>query len=246
MSRFSGFSRFAVFLQLVAGVFSTQAMAVGDIQSASREQVVILHGIARSSSHMKDLTSYLEKHGYEVFNLDYPSTDHPLEELIELVQVQVDEKINADMPVHFVGYSMGGIVIRALLNKSKPQSLGRVVQLASPNKGSEVADFIKDNWLYEKVYGPAGQQLTTDQTGLGDLLGKVTYELGVIAGNASIDPVSSSIIPGDDDGKVSVESTKVDGMKDHVIVYATHTFFPGNKTVHAQTLHFLQNGTFKR
>ena len=145
-----------------------------------------------------------------------------------------------------VGYSMGGIVIRALLNKHRPDNLGRVVQLASPNKGSEVADFVKTNWLYEKIYGPAGQQLTTDQTGLRNLLGKVDYELGVVAGNASIDPVSSAIIPGDDDGKVSVESTRVSGMKDHVIVSATHTFFPGNKTVQRQALAFLRNGRFQR
>jgi len=99
-------------------------------------------------------------------------------------------KIRADKPVHFIGYSMGGIVTRAVLNKFRPDNLGRVVQLASPNNGSEVADFLKDNWLYEKVYGPAGKQLVTDGAGIDDLLGKVDYELGVVAGTFSIDPVS--------------------------------------------------------
>ena len=235
-------------MRIFASIVSLMLLLAPDQARAvePKEQVVILHGIARSSAHMEALAKFLEVQGYEVFNLDYPSTDHPLEELIDHVQMQIAEKADVSRPLHMVGYSMGGIVIRALLNKHRPENLGRVVQLASPNKGSEVADFIKDNWLYEKVYGPAGQQLTTDQTGLGGLLGTVDYELGVVAGNASIDPVSSAIIPGDDDGKVSVESTKVAGMKDHVVVSATHTFFPGNKTVQRQALEFLQNGKFKR
>ena len=212
--------------------------------SANGEQVVLLHGIARSSSHMEDLEKFLEAKGYKVFNLDYPSTSHSLEKLTAIVADDISSKIRADKPVHFIGYSMGGIVTRAILNKYRPDNLGRVVQLASPNNGSEVADFLKDNWLFEKVYGPAGKQLTTEGAGIDDLLGKVDYELGVVAGTFSIDPVSSSLIPGDDDGKVSVQSTKVEGMKDHVLVYASHTFFPQNKVVQERTLEFLRYGQF--
>lgn len=208
------------------------------------EQVVLLHGIARSSSHMEALEVFLTSKGYTVYNLDYPSTDHPLEKLTSMVALELRETIDPSRPVHFVGYSMGGIVTRAILNKFRPDNLGRVVQLASPNKGSEVADFLKENWLYEQVYGPAGQQLVTTGAGIEDLLGKVDYELGVVAGTFTIDPVSSAIIPGEDDGKVSVESTRVNGMKDHVTVNASHTFFPQNEEVWKQTLHFLRTGVF--
>lgn len=208
------------------------------------EQVVLLHGIARSASHMMDLEKFLTQKGYKVFNLDYPSTSHTLEKLTAIVAADINKKIRADKPVHFIGYSMGGIVTRAILNKYRPDNLGRVVQLASPNKGSEVADFLQDNWLYEKVYGPAGKQLITEGAGLDELLGKVDYELGVVAGTFSIDPVSSSLIPGDDDGKVSVESTKVEGMKDHVLVYASHTFFPQNDDVQKRALEFIRFGRF--
>lgn len=208
------------------------------------EQVILLHGIARSASHMEDLQEFLEKKGYTVYNLDYPSTSHTLEKLAAIVASDIAAKIKADKPVHFIGYSMGGIVTRAVLNQFRPDNLGRVVQLASPNNGSEVADFLKDNWLYEKIYGPAGKQLVTNGAGIDELLGTVDYELGVVAGNFSIDPVSSSLIPGADDGKVSVESTKVDGMKDHVLVYASHTFFPQNKDVQKHALEFIRYGSF--
>lgn len=210
------------------------------------DYVVILHGIARSSKHMESLETYLIRQGYDVINLDYPSTEHTLESLTELIYKDISKKLRADKPVHFVGYSMGGLLVRAIIHRHRPQNLGRVVQLAPPNKGSEVADFLKDNWLYKTVYGPAGQELITDQQKIKNLLGEVDYELGIIAGNSTIDPVSSAIIPGDDDGKVSIKSTRIKGMKDHIIVSASHTFFPGNKIVQRQTVHFLKSGVFKK
>jgi len=213
---------------------------------AQGEQVVLLHGIFRSSSHMDDLEAVFASKGFTVYNLDYPSTEYPLNQLASIVAGQLRQKIDPSRPVHFVGYSMGGIVARIVLNKYRPDNLGRVVQLASPNGGSEVADFLKENWLYEKFYGPAGQQLVTDDANIADLMGKVDYPMGVIAGNFSIDPVSSAIIPGDDDGKVSVESTRVEGMKDHIIVDASHTFFPQNPKVLSQALNFLRFGSFVR
>ena len=104
---------------------------------------------------------------------------------------------------------------------------------------------MKNFWPYKKIYGPAGQQLTTDQSAVKHLFGEVNYELGIIAGNSTIDPIGSLIIPGVDDGKVAVERTKLEGMKDHIIVSASHSFFPSNKEVQKQTLHFLKNGNFK-
>ncbi len=213
---------------------------------AAVEQVILLHGIACSSAQMEKLEEFLGDRGYEVYNLDYPSTKHPLDKLAAIVASDIREKIDFSKPVHFVGHSMGGIVTRTILNNYRPDNLGKVVQLATPNGGSELADLLKSNWFFEKIYGPSGQQLVTEGAGIENLLGKVDYELGVVAGNFTIDPVSSTIIPGDDDGKVSVESTKVAGMQDHIIVSASHSFFPQNVTVHEQVLHFLRVGAFKR
>jgi hypothetical protein len=225
--------------------------AFGDVEesygeTSGAEQIVLLHGLARSSDHMTDLEEFLEDHGYAVYNLDYPSTKYRLEKLTAMVAAEIRVKIDPSKPVHFVGYSMGGIVTRALLNKYRPDNLGKVVQLASPNGGSEVADFLRANWFYRSIFGPAGQQLVTEGAGIKELLGNVDYELGVVAGNFTIDPISSTIIPGDDDGKVSVESTRVTGMQDHIILGVSHTFFPQNQAVHRQVLHFLRVGAFRR
>ena len=216
--------------------------------------VVILHGIARSNKHMKKLAAYLEENGFEAINLNYPSTKYSIEDLMEIINKEIETKATENKPIHFVGYSMGALMVRALINKYNYKNLGRVVQLAPPNGGSEVADFIKNFWFYKKFYGPAGQQLITDQSVVKNIFGDVNYELGIIAGNFSIDPISSMIISRanakenikGNDGKVAVEKTKLEGMKDHIVVSASHTFFPSNKEVLRQTLYFLKNGSFAR
>ena len=209
------------------------------------DYVVILHGIARSNKHMQKLATYLQKDGFDVINLNYPSTTYKIEDLTEIINKEISQRTPEKKPIHFVGYSMGGLMVRALIHKYNYKNLGKVVQLAPPNQGSEVADFVKNFWPYKKIYGPAGQQLITDQSTIKHLFGEVNYELGIIAGSATIDPISSAIIPGEDDGKVAVERTKLEGMKDHIVVSASHTFFPSNKEVQKQTLYFLKNGNFK-
>ena len=210
-------------------------------------QVVLLHGIARSSASMEKIADALSAQSYRVLNVDYPSTEHSLLDLVETIHPKIaDFNRSKNLPLHIVTYSMGGLVCRGWIEKHRPENLGRVVMLSPPNRGSEMADFLKDNFLFQKFYGPAGQQLGTDQQNLHSFLGKVDFELGVIAGDRSIDPLGSYLIPGADDGKVSVERTKLEGMQDHIVLHATHTFIMKNAAAIAQTLYFLREGKFKR
>jgi pimeloyl-ACP methyl ester carboxylesterase len=197
---------------------------------------------------MAKLAGFLSGHGYRVVNVGYPSTKFSISDLIDIIRPEIDgaAKEAGDGRVHFFGYSMGGLIIRAFLRSYRPANLGRVVMVGTSNNGSQIADFLK-NWpLYRKVYGPAGQQLITDQTAMTELFGTVDYELGIIAGNRTIDPVSSLIIgirvP--NDGKVSVESTRLDGASAHIVIPANHTFLPVNRTMWSQALSFLKDGRF--
>jgi hypothetical protein len=210
------------------------------------DYVVILHGIFRTKRHMRKLAAYVASQGYDVVNLNYPSTKYPLEELAEITWHNISAALKIDKPVHFVGYSMGGLLLRVMLGKYRPDYMGRVVHLATPNGGSEVADFLKNNWLYQKLYGPAGQQLITDQSAIAHLFNDIDYECGVIAGSMSVDPFCSYFICGQNDGKVSIERTKIDGMQDHIIIHSTHTWFPHNKEVQQQTVQFIREGMFKQ
>jgi len=210
------------------------------------ENVVLLHGLGRSSRHMAKLARHLEAQGYTVYNLDYPSRHYAVERLCEYIHEKLAHQIPPDKKVHFIGYSLGGLLVRLFLSNPnyRPKNLGRVVQLAPPNRGTDLADFWQHSWLYKKFAGPAGQQIITDQSNIAHLLSPIDYELGIIAGISTIDPISSLIIKGKNDGKISVENTKVAGMKEHVVVKVAHTFFPKNKKVMELTAKFLLKGTF--
>ena len=162
----------------------------------------------------------------------------------KLIHPQIQNFATQVTKIHFVGYSMGGLIIRAYLNLYHPNNLGRVVMLGTPNQGSEVADFLQNFWIYKKLYGPAGQQLVTDQTAFKDIFGSIDYELGVIAGNSPYYFIANKIIGKEADGRVSIINTKVEGMKKHAVIKSGHTMLSSNKKAWQLTLSFLGNGSF--
>ncbi len=217
------------------------------------DHVILLHGIARTKRCMAKLAAHLQANGFQTHNLDYPSTKHTLADLTTWLHERVAPIMaTPDTRIHFVGYSMGGLLIRSYVQQYRPLNLGRVVMLGTPNGGSEIADTLQNLWLFRKFYGPAGQQLITDQTNFAHLFSPaINYELGIIAGNRPLDPICSWWIgrrktDKANDGKVSVESTKLNGMRDHLAIRIDHTFLPTNSQAIQQTLYFLQHGTFNR
>ena len=214
---------------------------------ANPDCVVLLHGLARTAGSMKPIGSALEKSGYHVVNLGYPSRKKKIEELAALAVNMGVEACPADAPqVHFVTHSLGGILVRYFLEKNELPRLGRVVMIAPPNKGSQVVDMLRDIPGYELFNGPAGVQLGTDENSIPSTLGPVAFPLGVIAGTRTFNPILSLSLPNPDDGKVSVENTKIEGMIDFIEVPHTHTFIMRAETVIEQVEYFLKNGSFGR
>jgi triacylglycerol lipase len=147
--------------------------------------------------------------------------------------------------LHFVTHSMGGILLRCYLRDHPIPNLGRVVMLAPPNAGSELADWLKPRWFYRALNGPAGQQLGTD--GLPRALGPWPAgagELGIIAGNVSLNPLFSAHLPGPNDGKVTVASARLAGMRDFLVVLHSHTWLAWREPVITQVKSFLREGHF--
>jgi triacylglycerol lipase len=209
------------------------------------EIVVLLHGIARSHQSMGRIESALSSRGFEVVNLGYPSTEKGIDELSEFLgETLATCCADPDTIVHFVTHSMGGIVVRYHLAQRDQPNLGRVVMLSPPNSGSEIVDLLRDNVLFELTMGPAAKELGTDSSSVPRRLGPVDFELGVIAGSYSVNPVFSELIPGLDDGAVSVDSTKTPGMADFLVLPYSHTFIMRNPEVIEQIVFFLENGTF--
>jgi hypothetical protein len=156
-----------------------------------------------------------------------------------------DPKMQSCSRIHFVTHSLGGILVRSYFRRHDSGKLGRVVMLGPPNQGSEVVDRLGGWWLFRKLNGPAGSELGTDPDSTPNMLGPVDFELGVIAGDRSINWINSLMINGKNDGKVSVERTKVAGMKELLVVHLAHPFLMRNKAVIGYTLSFLKHEYFK-
>lgn len=116
--------------------------------------------------------------------------------------------------------------------------------LSPPNQGSEVVDVLKDVPGFFLLNGPAGMQLGTDASSLPVDSPPVTYEVGIITGDKTINYMLSMIILGVDDGKVSVERAKVAGMSGFIVAAHSHPFIMKSEEVIAQILAFLSDGQF--
>lgn len=214
------------------------------------DYVVLLHGLGRTSKSMNKIGEFLTQNGYEVVNINYPSEEKSIQEIADILDHNIKEYcVNKNKKINFVSHSMGGIIIRYYLKYNKPENLGRVVMLAPPNNGSEIIDVYGYNkifgWIFKKMKGPAAMQLSTNpKTSLPMQLGKVDFELGIITGNKSNSPFLSLAIKGENDGRVSVESSKVKGMKEHIVLPIDHTLIIKEQLVLDETLNFLQNGNF--
>jgi hypothetical protein len=141
---------------------------------------------------------------------------------------------------------MGGILVRHYLEDRDIDRLGRVVMLGPPNQGSEVIDRYAKWPGFEWFSGPAGLQLGTGEASVPRSLGPAHFDLGIIAGDHTLNPILSQILPGKDDGKVSVDSTRVEGMNDHLEMPVTHVFMMRNQAVIEQVLYYLAHGEFDR
>jgi len=212
--------------------------------AARADCVVLLHGLARTPGSMAALADAFSEHGYAVVNVGYPSRSKPIEELAPLAVSQGLAGCPENTTVHFVTHSLGGILVRYYLETHDIADLGRVVMLAPPNQGSEVVDRIKGIPGFRLLNGPAGAQLGTDESSVPLQLGPVEFELGVIAGSETFNPILSLYLPNPDDGKVSVASTRVQGMKDFLVVPHSHTFMMQIPEVIEQTLLFIETGAF--
>jgi triacylglycerol esterase/lipase EstA (alpha/beta hydrolase family) len=216
-------------------------------EPAPQEGVILLHGISRTSSSLRRMQTAIEAAGFVTLNLGYASRRKSLEALAEDIHPAIGHFADGtEGSIHFVGHSMGGLLARAYIAKYRPERLGRVVMLGTPNGGSEIADRLKNFFAYRAYFGPAGQQLVTQRNPATQaILPRIDYPVGIIAGNRSVYPIASALLlPRPNDGRVSVNNTKLEGMTDHIVIGASHPWMVRNRLAIEQTVAFLLNGRF--
>lgn len=216
--------------------------------NVQKEGVILLHGLARTSNAMAKMEKRLLAEGFYVINDGYPSLRADVETLSETAISKAVNHCRAlrIKRIHFVTHSLGSILVRYYLSHHDLPELGRVVMLSPPNGGNEVVDHINGIGLLRKMIGPAGRQLGTASDSIPAQLGAVTFELGIITGDRSLNPLFSWLVPGVDDGVVSIRKAQVAGMKDFLVIHATHPFIMRNREAIEQTVHFLTHGQFRQ
>lgn len=214
------------------------------VQTKTKACVVLLHGLAGSSVTMKVIEHKLERLDYQLVNIGYPSRSRSIKELAPVAIEPALAECEPQKKIHFVTHSMGGILLRQYLSNNALEGLGKVVMLAPPNQGNPLASSVGSNKALTWYFGPALNELADAGINLPDKLGPVEFNLGVIAGTRSHNPFGSRVLPGVDDGAVSVEQTKVQGMNAHTTVKANHLSILFKPSVYKQIVFYLQEGRF--
>ncbi len=216
------------------------------LPTLASECVILLHGLARTASSMNKMEARFLQENFTVANIDYPSRKHTIDKLATLAIEQGLEicKAQSASAIHFVTHSLGGILVRYYLSKYTIDNLGRTVMLAPPNSGSEIIDNIGRMPGFKLINGPASLQLGTGTQSVPRSLGPANFEAGIIAGTCSINLFLSLLIPGKDDGKVSLASAHLENEKDFLSLSVAHPFIMKNKKVIDNAVHFVKFGKF--
>ena len=233
---------------IVGGYYAFRLFPLVVMDNAGNDKVVLLHGLGRSEMAMLLMESELTEAGFDVHSIGYPSTDETPDALVEIVGKQINDCcVNGPEAVHFVGHSLGGLLIRAYLGQHRPKTLGRVVLLGTPNKGSELANAEAHESVPASILemaGPTAIALSTGPAGFPASLPAPYYPVGIIAGTRDT-AVANKWLPLPNDGLVSVDSARLEGMTDFVTFDVSHWELRSEPNVVKQVVAFLSNERFE-
>lgn len=215
--------------------------------------IVILHGLFRTRSCMSALSTALSQSGsYQTFCVGYPTTRGSVEAHARSLD-NVVRSLEGISEINFIAHSLGNLVIRhwlhdfAAAERKLPmgQTFGRMVMLAPPNRQPKLATILIRGAVANYVAGPAGEAMATGWEKLEPKLATPHFEFGVLAGGKADGKGYNPLIPGDDDGVVTVDSTRLPGACDFRLLPVLHSFFMNDKRVHEYAQRFFEHGYFE-
>lgn len=214
--------------------------------------VIALHGTGRTRQSMAEMCEFLNDNGYTALNVSYASTRNRIEHHAASL-ARVIENLGPEVSeIHFVAHSMGNLIIRHYLGDHTDPArhlrpdprIGRIVMLGPPNNGTQMAARVKDNALFQLLWGVSGMQMASEWEQLAPRLATPQCEFGVIAGGRGEDSGGNPLVDGDDDMVVAVEETRLVGAADFLVLPALHSFLMSDPTARVCTLQFLRHGYF--
>jgi hypothetical protein len=204
----------------------------------TNEAIVLLHGMGRSRVSMALLGRRLRRRGYEVHLFGYNARGPTLDDLSRTLQGFIEERVAAPA-YHLVGHSLGNVIVRNGFRFRYRPTLLRIVMIAPPNGPAVLASRLRDNRLYRWWTGDSGQRV-------GDVdfyrtLPVPDVEFGIIAGDRG----HRVGFDEPNDGVVQVGSTRLEGMRDWIVLHHTHTLIMLARDTSELCLRFLRTGRFE-
>ena len=213
--------------------------------SKTNEVVLLFHGAGKTKKQMKDIGALLYNLGYRTYSIEYSSYYQRAEQIVKEVLPKVKSIERQYERIHFIGHSLGGLIIRGALTNYKPKNLGKVIQIATPNQGSKIANYVRNIWLYRMIYGQVSQDLTTNSNFLNSLEQKAEYEVGIIAGSSKRLLAKWLLGFGVNDGRVAVDETFLAGAKSHIVIKEGHNQIVNSTKTLYQIKKFMLDGNFE-
>ncbi len=217
------------------------------LPAMSGKAVILIHGIIRSSKSFSKMQVALEKDGYTVVGFDYPSTRMTMAESADFLTKTI-ASLHGIQQIDLVCHSMGGLLVRTYLKengKDRDPRIHRLVMMGTPNQGAQMANLVENNLAYQWIFGPAGKELKKNEQGVIASLPVPDFEFGIVAGARNTEDGWNPLVPGDDDGTVSVESAKLSGAKDFMTVSSLHSFVTDDSEGIESVRRFLKTGCFR-
>lgn len=205
-----------------------------------RELVVLVHGLWMGGMVFALLARRVRACGFDVAVFSYPSVTLTLAQNARRLERFV--ATYPARPVHFVGHSLGGLVVLNLLASAPRLSVGRVVLLGSPCNGSSAAEQLSRTRPGQLLVGRALPQWRPED---GRAVASRT-QVGAVAGTQRLGIGSLLVrLAAPNDGVVTVDETRMPGLTDHIVLPVTHSGMIASKRVAQQVCGFLQHGRFQ-
>jgi len=201
------------------------------------ETVVLLHGMGRSRASMWPLAQRLRRAGFQTCNFPYSPALHRFDTLVGDLHDFIVKRVRTPR-YHLVGHSLGNILIRARFRVGYPAGLTRIVMLAPPNHLPRLARRFQGCPPFHWWTGESGKLLASEE--FYEALPVPSVQFGVIAG----DKGQCITFDEPNDRVITVESTRLTGMADHLVVHDAHTFIMNSRATANATITFLRDGRF--
>jgi len=201
--------------------------------------VILVPGLWNPGGVLWPLAARLRRAGFKPHVFAYRGRA-PLDGSVERLARFVREKL-AGRPAHFIGHSLGGVLVLETLNRHAELAVASALLLGAPVRGSLAGRRFGRTVLGRWMMGGSGacweprSARWTRGVPLGVLAGTVALGLGRTTGR----------LPGVNDGVVCVDETVVDGMTACKLVAQAHSMIPVSATTARLAERFLRTARFE-